>query len=652
MGKTRLAIQVAEALKPNFPDGVWWVELAALKGEAPVQRRGTNYAPVENNEFEALDLVAQAAAKALRLPETPGQPLLEDLVENLREKHVLLVLDNCEHLTHASAVLINRLLGECPEVSILVTSREALRIPGERAWILPSLSLPDQADSSNIREIFLSEAVGLFIERTKEVSHNYSPGDLEAAIIAQICTRLDGIPLAIELAAARMNMLSAQEIASRLENRFGLLTGGIRSALPRHRTLQATIEWSFDLLSDPEKTIFRRLSVFAGGFTLEAGEAVSSDNEICSEEVLTLLGRLVDKSLLNVVPDFTNSGLATRYRFLDTILSFGRIKLEEAGETSTIRSRHAAYYVHLIEITVPELSLRNQGFWYRLLQAESDNIRAVIEWCVETDQAESALILAGALLWFWWSHGSAREGRDLTLKVLALPSSYRYKKYRGRALTTAAYSQWVLGANDLAKNLLEEALSLHKELGDEEGIAWSMQFLGLVFTSEGEYVLAAQAMKEGVAVARKLGDLTKSSFSLAFQGDIALEQGDINKAESIYKESASILRGLGNKLFLAYPLRHLGYLDLERRNFPSALEYFNESLMFNQEGNDQRAITACLVSYAALAYHLDKLIDAARICGVVESRLESLSINLLQADQVELKKIQSHLLAKHGFDCL
>jgi predicted ATPase len=266
---------------------------------------------------------------------------------------------------------------------------------------------------------------------------------VEAPTIAQICLRLDGIPLAIELAAARMNLLSVQEIAARLDDRFNLLTGGRRTALPRHQTLRAAIEWSHDLLNQAERVLFRRLSVFAGSFTLEAAEAICASQEIRSDEVLSLLGRLVDKSLLTVEPAPKESDLATRYRFLDTIHSFGRLKLDEAGETRWMRDRHAAYYVRLVEAAEPErwlnelrgiglalmfdrrsdyyvrliesiepgLNSRNQMRWYKLLQVENDNLRAVIEWGTESDQAESALRLVGALLWYWYYFGSPREGR-------------------------------------------------------------------------------------------------------------------------------------------------------------------------------------------------------------------------------------------------
>ena len=656
VGKTRLAIQVAGVLAPQFKDGVWWVELASLVETSASQKREpspTRDAAQKRNswlsaagqgELVGMDLVVQAVAKALRVQETPGLPLLEGLLEYLHDKQLLLVLDNCEHLIAACAALVERLLGDSPQVTILATSREALGVPGEKAWLLPSLSLPGPGLAPGISSIFQSEAVSLFVERTGDVIPGYQPGEGDAPTIAQICRRLDGIPLAIELAAARMNLLSAQEIAARLDRRFSLLTSGRRTALPRHRTLQAAIEWSYDLLRESEQVIFRRLSVFAGSFNLEAAEAICAGDGISSDEVLTLLGRLVDKSLLTVEPAPQDTDLATRYRFLDTIRSFGRLKLDEAEETRWLRDRHAEYYVRLVEAAGLELLSQDQGLWYRLLQAEKDNIRAVIERSTESYQAENALRMVGALLWFWWSHGSSHEGLDLALEALALPSANQFKVYRAKALNTAGYLQWVLGDIASARKLIEEALSILRNSNDEASLAWSLQSLGLVLTSEGEYDLADSAMKEGVAIARRLGNLNISSFSLAFQGDIALQQDDRSKAKSIYEESANLLRTLGNKLFLAYPLRRLGYLALERNEILPAWKYYKDSLVLNREGGDQRAIVACLASMAALAIHLDKPVEAARIFGVVERRLESLSINLLYMDQQELRRIRSQLI--------
>ncbi|HEX6302665.1 MAG TPA: BTAD domain-containing putative transcriptional regulator [Anaerolineales bacterium] len=655
VGKTRLAIQLAGVLAPQFREGVCWVELAPLFEIAPStsqpgsghdSRSANGDAAVlspQANPVAGAELVARAVARALRVPEAPGVNVLEGLLEHLHERQLLLILDNCEHLIAACATLAERALQDCPDVTVLATSREPLGVPGEKAWYLPSLSLPEAGPASPFSRILRSEAVSLFIERSADILPGYQPGEEEAQIIAQICLRLDGIPLAIELAAARMNLLSVGEIASRLDDRFSLLTAGRRTALPRHQTLRAAIEWSYDLLSASEQILFRRLSIFASSFTLEAAEAAGTGDGIQTDDVLTLLARLVDKSLLHVDPSLQDPDMATRYRLLDSICSFGGLKLQEAGETTRMRDRHAAYFVGLVESAEPELLLSNQGFWYKLLQAETDNIRAVIEWGTESDQGESALRMVGALLWFWWSHGSIREGLELALKALALPSAARFPEYRARALNTAGYLQWTLGDVPSARRSLDEALAILKSSGDESSLVWLMQFLGLVLASEGQYDLAEDALQDGIAIAHKLGNLNKGSFSLAFHGDIPLKQGDRIKAKKVYEESANLLRALGNKLFVAYPQRRLGYFALEEDDLKQASYCFRESLTLNREGGDRRAVAACITSFAALAIRLDRPVEAARLLGAAESRLESLSINLLHLDQIELGRASGRL---------
>jgi predicted ATPase/DNA-binding SARP family transcriptional activator/Tfp pilus assembly protein PilF len=639
VGKTRLAIQTASALVHQFKDGAWWVELASLFAVSPSK----NQTPAGPEELAGMDLAARAVAKILHIPEAPGLPLLEGIVEHLRDQQLLLVLDNCEHLIAACAALAEYLLGNCPQVSILATSREALGVPGERAWLLPSLSLPGQEPLSDVGYIFQSEAVSLFVERTADILPGYQPGEVEAPTLAQICRRLDGIPLAIELAAARMSLLSAQEIAARLDSRFSLLTGGRRTALPRHQTLRAAIEWSYDLLDAAEQMLFRRLSVFAGSFTLEAAEAVCTDEAIRCDAVLTLLGKLVNKSLLEVDPGLQDPELATHYRFLDTIRSFGRLKLEEVGETRRMRDRHAVYYVRLVEAAEPELLLQDQVRWFKLIQAENDNLRWAIEWSTESDQAESALRLVGALLWFWFSYGSSSEGRDLALRALALPSAALHQVHRARALNTAGHLQWVLGDVSSARQSIEEAISILRSSNDEASLAWSLQFLGLVLTAEGQYEPADEALQKGLDITRALGGVHTNNF-LHFLGDIDLQKGDHSRAQKIYEESVSILRGTGGKSFQAYPLRRLGYLALEQNDILSAWKYFQESLALNREVGDQRGVIACMASQAALALRLDKPVLAAQLLGKVESCLESLSINLLYLDQAEMERIRSQLI--------
>ncbi len=649
VGKTRLAIQVAGALTSQFTDGVWWVGLASLFETTPSKKRLLSQLPnlpIPQTGDDAMpmgaELVAQAVAKSLRIPESPGLPVLEGVIEYLLDRQLLLVLDNCEHLIEACSILAERLLINCPQVTILATSREALGVPGEKAWPLQSLSLPEPGRSLSLKDITHFEAVSLFIERAGDIRPGYQPSDAEVTTIAQICHHLDGIPLAIELAAARMNLLSAQEIAARLDHRFSLLAGRHRMALPRHQTLQAAIEWSYDLLEQNEQVLFRRLSVFPGSFTLEACEAICAGQDLRSDELLFLIGRLVDKSLVTVQVSGQITDMPTRYRFLETIRSFGRIKLGEAKEIQSLRDRHAEYFVNLVETALPNLHLQDQVHWFRLLQAENENLHAVVAWSAESDQAENALRLVGALWFFWWSQSSSSEGSDLALKALALPSAMQFKEYRARALTTAGCLQWVLGDFVSARQSLKEAESILRRSDDKASLAVTMQFLGLVFTNLKEYDLADKAFKESLAITWELGDVHAQIF-LFFQGDVYLQKGEHSKAKKVYEENAKILRKIGNKVYAAYPLRRLGYLALEQNDISSARDYFYESLTTNGEVGDKRGVYASLTSLAALAIHLEKPVVAARLYGAVESGLESLSINLFYQDQVELGQIRRRL---------
>jgi predicted ATPase/DNA-binding SARP family transcriptional activator len=638
VGKTRLAIEVANSLKPQFKDGVWWVELGSVFEISSSQQLGK----AGYEERQGGELVAQALAKVLRVLEVPNQPIQDGIVEHLQGKQLLVVLDNCEHLIDACAALAERLLSECAGVNILTTSREALRIPGEKAWSLPSLTLPKLDGSSNLGELFQSEAVRLFIERTGDMLPGYQPTEADGSAIAQVCTRLDGIPLAIELAAARVNVLSPQEIASRLDHQFSLLSRGRRTALPRHQTLRAAIEWSYDLLSENEQRLFHRLTVFTGSFTLEAAEAICHDQEIDREDVFILLGKLVDKSLLNVEAVPQEHDLGTRFRFLDTICSFGRMKLDEIGEDRMMLIRHTDYYVQLIEAAEPELLAENQVWWFKRLNAEHDNFYAAIEWSTENGQAENALRLVGALSWFWFSHGSAREGSELTLNALAAAFPGDYPKARARALNTAGFMLCLLGKTALARQLLEEAVDIGRNCALHSILAWSLQYLGLVLAYDQELDLADAAFQEGLALSQPKTGRPENNF-LYFLGDVDMQKGNSSRAKKKYEDSVILMRAIGNKSFLAYPLRRLGYLALGDKELGDAWNYFIESFSLNSEVGDRRAVAACLTSMAVLAMHLDEPLIAARVLGLVENRLEALGVILLYMDQTELGGLRNQL---------
>ena len=384
-GKTRLSLQVAADLLEKFGHGVWFVELAPLTDS---------------------DLIPQTILSTIGVQEQQGKTPLEVLKEYLHEKQTLIVLDNCEHLVSASAGVANTLLNAAPKLKILASSREALGVKGEISYPVPSLSLPDIKHLPVIEQLSQYEAVRLFIDRALLVAPHFVVDKDNAPHIAQICYRLDGIPLAIELAAARTKMLSIEQISKRLDDRFRLLTGGARTALPRQQTLRALIDWSYDILSENERLLLRRLSAFAGGWTLEAAEDVCAGDSIESYDVFDLLSQLVNKSLV-VVIEHSQSG-ETRYRMLETIRQYAREKLLEAGGSEIIRQRHLVYFVKLVEQAEPELYRSNQAFWLNKLDDELDNLRMALEWALAID-AESGLRIA-AIPWQWWNmHGYFRE---------------------------------------------------------------------------------------------------------------------------------------------------------------------------------------------------------------------------------------------------
>ena len=413
-GKTRLAWQVAATVRPSFPDGVWWVELATLTDPA---------------------LVPQAVATALGVQEQPDRPLTATLGAALQARAALLVLDNCEHLIDAVAHLAETLLGGCPALRIVATSREALRIPGETSWSVPPLSLPDPSSPTGSETRDHSEAVRLFIERVTALMPTFVVTATNIPVIVEYCRRLDGIPLAIELAAARANVLSVEQIAGRLDDALRLLKSSSRAAPPRHQTLRTAIDWSYRLLPEAEKLVFRHLAIFAGGGTLEAVEAVCADEAPTAdadEAMVDTLSRLADKSLIVVDVRWGEA----RYRPLETLRQYGHARLVEAGEEGAARRRHEAWYLALAERADAGLVGPQQAAWLDRLEREHDNVRAVLAWSLERGDGSVAAQI-GARIWrFWLYRGYLSEGRRWLARALALvhtPAASRAAVLRGAA---------------------------------------------------------------------------------------------------------------------------------------------------------------------------------------------------------------------------
>lgn len=617
-GKTRLALEVARDLVGVYPDGVWLVELAPLSDP---------------------ELVPRAVAATLDVSEQPGRPLTETLSNYLRSRQTLLVLDNCEHLIAGCARLADALLGSCPGLRVLATSREALGVAGEANWPLSPLTLPDAERSlPPIEELPRYEAIRLFLDRARARLPAFELTGENAGAVVEVCRKLDGIPLGIELATARLTVLAVEQVAARLNDSLQLLTTGPRTAVPRHRTLRATLAWSHDLLDEPERELFRRLSVFAGGWTLEAAEAVGVDDEIeegraSNPRVLDLLGGLVDKSLV-VAEASAEAGGALRYRMLEPVRQYGRERLEESGEIEQVRERHARHYLALAEVAEPELIGAGQVAWLERLEAEYGNLRAALDWCLDEEdaeeRAETGLRLAAALGRFWGRHGPS-EGLRWLEKGLARgrasPASLRAK-----ALNEAGFIAIYQG-DPQSVALLEESLALYKELGDRSGAAMAITHLGHASTHAGQRVRLAALRVEAEAMLREPLDRRTSGHLLLFLGIAAQSDRDHEQVAIRIEESLALLKEVGDLRGVAMCLTTLGMGALDRRDPGRAAEVFEEDLRVLREIKDKVGIVYGLLGMAAVNALRGRPTAAARLFGAAESLREDIGHPLMPHEE-------------------
>jgi predicted ATPase/Tfp pilus assembly protein PilF len=653
-GKTRMAIQIGTHLLEQHPDGVWLVELDSLTDP---------------------DLVPQTTATALGVREEPDRPLTTTLSDYIKQRHLLLILDNCEHVVTACAHLAQALLRASPHLRILATSREALRVPGETPYSVPSLSLPPAAlptrspipSAPNVElgtpdaehPMMQYEAIRLFVERAATAKPGFAVTDQNAPAVAQVCRRLDGIPLALELAAARVRVLSVEQVAQRLDDRFRLLTGGSRTLLPRQQTLRALIDWSYDLLSEPERALLRRLSVFAGGFTLNAAEAVCAGGDVEEFEILDLVTQLTDKSLVVIEEQ---EGEA-RYRLLESIREYGDEQLQQAGEGPQVRGQHRDWFLAVAEQAEPELQGPDQAEWLDRLEVEHDNLRAALATAVESGQGEIGLRLGAALWRFWTVRGHLAEGRDQLARLLALPGAQARTDDRARVLNRAGALADDQGDVAAARSLFEESLAIGRELDNSEIIARTLPNLGLLEHNQGNYDAARSLFEESLAVLRQLGDQRGIASSLNNLGRIALQegddaaaralfvdsldirrqlgdrrgiavllnnlgwvahnQGDLAAARSSYEESLQIWRELGNRPHYALSLLNLGLVSHQQGERQPAIDRFQESLRLFHELGDNAGIAACLKELAAASVTRGDWERAARMFGAAEALRDS-----------------------------
>jgi predicted ATPase/class 3 adenylate cyclase/Tfp pilus assembly protein PilF len=537
IGKTRLLLQLAASHVDRYRDGVWYVDLAAISDPA---------------------LVANALARVWGLTEVAGTPLMDTICQHARSQQTLLLLDNCEHLLIACARLANALLRAGPHIRILTTSREPLRTAGEQIYTLPALLLPDP--KADLATFLRADAARLFVERARIRQPGFTVSEQQLPAVATICRRLDGIPLALELAAARVGTLPVETIAARLDDRFGMLTRGERTAIPRQQTLKALIDWSYDLLDGPEKSLFARLSVFASGWTLDAAEAVCPGGALAQADVLDLLDRLVQKSLVLVdEPE-------DRYGALETIRDYARDRLTDAGETETLRARHQQYYLALAEASEPSWRGRiDELRWLRSLEAEHANLRAALHWSLEQPGlAVNAVRFCGALGHFWRVRGHWREGRDWCSVALQKDAGMSPREVRAKALLSAAMMNARLGETPAAEELAEQALTLARDAGNRILEASALNSLSTVLSDHGNFERAHRALEEAAAINRELGNRAWESINLGNIGDLYIDQGDFAAARAPLEQALALSREIGSESLEAMALSSMGRLA-ERR---------------------------------------------------------------------------------------
>jgi non-specific serine/threonine protein kinase len=534
-------------------------------------------------------------ATVLSVREEPGRSPLATLIESVRSKHLLLLLDSCEHVVQACAELANTLLRGTPRVHMLVTSREVLGISGEMTWRVPSLTLPPSPPPPP-ESLDQYEAIGLFLERARAANPSFHITRQNAPAVLEICTRLDGIPLALELAAARVRMLSVDQISARLGDRFRLLTGGSRTALPRQQTLRALVDWSYGLLQESERLLFRRLSVFTGGWTLEAAEAVCPGGDLDPYDVLDLTVQLVDKSLV-IAEEHAGQ---ERYRMLETIREYGRERLAEAAETESIKTRHADWCLTLAERTRPEEYATDV---LAILGREYDNLRAALRWTIESGDSDRALRLASGLWDFWSVRGYYTEGRAWLIEILALPSATQETVARARALQTAGHLANCQGDYSMALDLLEESRSIARDLADETALAASLHLLGNTASGRGALEQAATFYAEARRLNRRAGNRAAEMLNMLQLAEISFELGDAPQARALALETLALSREREQRWGIARSLHVLGRVASVDGDVETAGRLHAQSLEIQTELADQQGRIRSLAALARVSSH-------------------------------------------------
>jgi predicted ATPase/ATP/maltotriose-dependent transcriptional regulator MalT len=648
-GKTRLALRVATDAGPTFVDGVWWVDLAPMTNDG---------------------LLANAVAVALSIKEIPGQRLIDTVRDHFRDQRALLLLDNCEHVVDGCAELVYELLRNCHSLSILTTSREPIGVDGEVSWRVPSLRLPDFDRTLSLDSIMGSEAVRLFVDRATRVRSTFRLSEGSAPAVAEVCRRLDGIPLAIELAAARARMLTPEEIGVGLGDRFRLLISSTRTAPPRHQTLRASADWSYMLLSEDEQIVLRRVAVFAGAFTLDASEEVCSGGAVTREAVFGLLSRLVDRSLVQVEEE----GPASRYGLHETIRQYAAEHLVASGEEDAVRARHLSHYVHLAERAQPEMESSGLVECLHVIDVELDNIRAAFDWGIRSGAIGDCLRLMSSLWHFWFVRGHLTEGRErfeaalaggdaepglramalidlgqlmiykgdfvatheFATEALKIARSVGDELLEGRALDTLGYAAAFLDPAS-APGLFQQAESVLGAFGDTMYRADALNGLGLARLFEGDYAAARAALEEGVASSRTIGNLSLLTIGLGLLGYALELQGRLARAQTCLRESLAVARRLEDRVSTVQALHCLGFIEAHRGEHERAEDLIEQSVAM------ARATSPGILAFALLTLGL-----ARYVRGDLEGAASALEETLMLAEDLPAPWLRVWSLALLG----
>jgi predicted ATPase len=621
LGKTRLSLQAAADVLDDYPDGVWFVELAAVADAR---------------------LVPQAAASVLRVKEEPGRPVLETLLKAVADRELLVILDNCEHLVQACSQLAKCLLQAAPRIKLLASSREPLHTSGEVIYTVPSLGQPDLSETPSANTLAKYEVVRLFLDRAQAVQPHFDITARNASAVADICRRLDGIPLAIELAAARLRVLSVEQIAARLDDRFRLLTRGTRTDLPRQQTLRALIDWSYDLLNPAEQALFKRLSVFGGGFTLEAAEIVGVGDGIDALDVLDLVAALVDKSL--VEPDAAGE----RYRMLETVCAYAQQRLHETGDTDTARQRHLAYFLALAERAALELWGVRQGEWVERLGRERENLLSALAWCgTAPERASEGLRLVAKLQLYWLPGGMLELGYRLTTEALDRPGAQPHTAERCGAAYAASQLAYFLGRFSDTTRYAEHSLAIARTIGDDKRALDAMLMAGYAADESGERAAALARFEAAIALARGIDDRARLSYALnALAGHHV--PGNEAAALPLYEEARVLACEAGDIDAAAITLQNIGRALIAMGRVDAARSYLLEALETAADIGATHTLLFALDACVALADRCCEWQRVARFLGAAYAVRERLGIRRTPADEALVAPATVHVPSAIG----